>query len=44
MKIAVELSEENIKQKLGGPFGCVVVRDNKIIATGANSVTRTNDR
>ena len=27
----------------GGPFGAVVVRDGKIIATGANQVTTTND-
>lgn len=27
----------------GGPFGAVVVRDGRVVATGANEVTRTND-
>ena len=27
----------------GGPFGALIVRDDIVIATGANQVTRTND-
>lgn len=27
----------------GGPFGALIVKDNVVIATGANQVTRTND-
>ena len=42
MKKAIELSIENIN-KGGGPFGCVIVKDNKIIAEGSNKVTTTND-
>ena len=42
MKRAIELSLESVN-KGGGPFGCVVVRDNKIIAEGSNKVTPTND-
>ena len=42
MKRAIELSVENIN-KGGGPFGCVIIKDNKIIAEGANKVTSTND-
>jgi len=39
---AINLSVENVK-KGGGPFGAVVVKDGKIIARGANSVTIAND-
>ncbi len=42
MRKAIALSIENIK-KGGGPFGAVVVKDNKIIATGTNRVTHQND-
>lgn len=42
MRKAIELSIENIK-KGGGPFGAVVVKDNKIIAASGNSVTNDND-
>jgi len=42
MKKAIELSIENIN-KGGGPFGSVIVKDNKIIAEGSNKVTTTND-
>jgi tRNA(Arg) A34 adenosine deaminase TadA len=42
MKKAIKLSIENIK-KGGGPFGAVIVRDGKIIATGFNRVTINND-
>ena len=43
MRKAIELSINNVKQGAGGPFGAVIVKDGKIIATGANSVTSTND-
>ncbi|KKP28223.1 MAG: zinc-binding CMP/dCMP deaminase [candidate division TM6 bacterium GW2011_GWF2_30_66] len=43
MARAIELSIENIKNKTGGPFGAVIVKDNIIIAQGANSVTKNND-
>ena len=42
MKIAIELSIESVN-KNGGPFGSVVVKDNKIIAKGSNKVTFSND-
>ena len=42
MKRAIELSVENV-DKGGGPFGSVIVKNNKIIAEGANKVTTTND-
>lgn len=43
MKRALELAVDNVVMARGGPFGCVVVKDGKIIGEGANSVTRTND-
>ena len=42
MQRAIELSVENVN-KGGGPFGSVIVKDNKIIAEGSNKVTPTND-
>ena len=42
MEMAIEISIESIN-KNGGPFGCVIVKDNKIIAKGSNKVTSTND-
>ena len=42
MNRAIELSINNIKNN-GGPFGCVIVYNNKIIAEGVNRVTSNND-
>ena len=42
MSRAIELSIESV-QKGGGPFGSVIVKDNKIISEGFNKVTSTND-
>jgi len=42
MKRAIELSIESVN-KGGGPFGCVIVKDRKIISEGSNKVTSTND-
>ena len=42
MKRAIELSIQNIKNN-GGPFGCIIVKENKIIAEGVNRVTFNND-
>ena len=42
MKMAAELAEENVLRG-GGPFGAVIVKNGEIVATGANSVTLTND-
>ena len=39
---AIELSITSAKAK-GGPFGCVIVKDNQIIAEGHNQVTSNND-
>lgn len=42
MQQAIELSKENVLNG-GGPFGAVIVRDGKVIATGTNRVTANND-
>jgi len=42
MKRAIELSVESVNNG-GGPFGSVIVKDNKIIAEGYNKVTSNND-
>jgi guanine deaminase len=43
MRMAIRLSEQNVQQNLGGPFGAVVVMDGKVIAKSGNKVTTTND-
>lgn len=43
MKQAIALAVENVRSGGGGPFGAVVVRDGKVIATGVNQVTTSND-
>ena len=39
---AISLSIESVKTG-GGPFGSIIVKDNKIISEGFNKVTTTND-
>ena len=39
---AIELSIKSA-ETIGGPFGCVIVKDDKIISEGSNKVTSTND-
>lgn len=40
--MAAGIAEENVANG-GGPFGAVIVRDGKVIATGRNQVTGKND-
>ncbi len=42
MMKAIKLSIESAQSK-GGPFGSVIVKNNKIIAEGSNKVTMNND-
>ena len=42
MRKAIELSVENVKNG-GGPFGAVITKADKIISTGVNLVTKSND-
>jgi tRNA(Arg) A34 adenosine deaminase TadA len=43
MRQAITLAVKNVASGHGGPFGAVIVRDGKVIATGVNLVTATND-
>src|SRR6201989_2378679 len=43
MRMAIRLSEHNIQNGLGGPFGAVVVKDGEVIAESANTVVPEND-
>lgn len=43
MQRAIELARSGMESGAGGPFGAVVVKDNKIIAEGWNKVTSSND-
>ena len=43
MARAIELSLENVRSGRGGPFGCVIVQQGKVVAEGVNRVTASND-
>ena len=43
MKIAKDLSEDNLKTNAGGPFGACVVKNGEIIGKGSNHVLSDND-
>lgn len=43
MRLAIQLSEQNVIDALGGPFGAVIVRDGKVISKSANKVAVTLD-
>ncbi len=43
MREAIRLSIDNVEKGTGGPFGAVIVKDGRIIASGTNQVTSSND-
>lgn len=43
MKIAIDEAYEGIKSGHGGPFGCVIVKDGKVIGRGHNCVLLKKD-
>lgn len=43
MKAAIELARQGMNSNTGGPFGCIVVKDGKIVGKGSNKVTSSND-
>ena len=40
---AIVLAAENVQTGKGGPFAAIITRNGKVIATGTNVVTTTND-
>ncbi len=40
---AINLAKEGMLSGNGGPFGCVIVKEGKIIGQGSNMVLKTND-
>ncbi len=43
MRIAIELSERNVNESTGGPFGAVIVKNGVVVASSANKVVQQND-
>ena len=44
MRQAIQMMRQaGVVDKTGGPFGAVIVRDGKVLATSGNSVVRDND-
>lgn len=43
LRQAVELAMDNVRTGQGGPYGAVIVKDNQVIASGGNEVTRSID-
>jgi guanine deaminase len=43
MEMAVQLANDNVITKGGGPFGAIIVKDGKVVGKGCNNVTTTND-
>ena len=43
MKEAIALSKKSLTNNSGGPFGCVIVKDDVIVGRGNNQVTSNND-
>lgn len=43
MKIAIDEARNGINAGHGGPFGCVIVRNGKIIGKGHNEVVKNTD-
>jgi len=43
MRMAIKLSEQNVKRSAGGPFGAVIVRNGEVVAKSANKVIIQTD-
>ncbi len=43
MQEAIALSHKGVHNNEGGPFGCIIVKNGKIVGRGNNKVTSTND-
>ena len=40
---AIDLSRQGMMNGYGGPFGCIIVKDDEIVGEGCNQVTASND-
>ncbi|MGN0684067.1 MAG: nucleoside deaminase [Oscillospiraceae bacterium] len=43
MRLAIEEAENGIKNREGGPFGCVVVKNGAVVGRGHNQVVKLKD-
>src|ERR1700755_1901708 len=43
MRRAIELAQNGVDNNQGGPFGCVIAKDGRVVGEGCNEVTSTND-
>src|SRR5580658_4403722 len=43
LRQAIDLAWRGMESGLGGPFGCIVVRNGEVVGKGCNGVTSTND-
>ena len=43
LNMAIELARKNVTDQHGRPFGAVIVKDGKVLATGVNDIGKTND-
>ncbi len=43
MMEAIKLAQIGVRENQGGPFGCVIVKNDTIVGRGNNRVTSTND-
>jgi guanine deaminase len=43
MARAIEIAIENVRLGRGGPFGAVIVKEGRVVTSGANCVTSSND-
>lgn len=43
MKLAIEEAREGIRNRDGGPFGCIITKDGKVVGRGHNMVLRNKD-
>jgi tRNA(Arg) A34 adenosine deaminase TadA len=43
MRRAIDLARQGVRDRIGGPFGAVVVREGRVIGEACNCVTSSND-
>ena len=43
MEMALHLAMEGVQKGKGGPFGCIIVKDNEVVGKGSNAVLSEND-